>query len=158
MPFAPDDIDSVLGCARALRFLTEDQGPNRSTGIDAMNRMIGVPMGSPWCASFVAWCGDAALGSEWPVPKTASCYQLGEWARTEQRLLMPREARRGDLFLIWSPRLNRFAHVGFVTGASAGGRIETIEGNTNEGGSRDGWGVFSRIRTLGPNDRIVRWA
>jgi len=33
----------------------------------------------------------------------------------------------------------------------------TIEGNTNQGGSPEGIGVFRRRRTFGPDDRFVWW-
>lgn len=41
-----------------------------------------------------------------------------------------------------------FSHIGIVTGA-AGATIQTIEGNTNEAGSREGTAVLRKDRALG---------
>ena len=41
-------------------------------------------------------------------------------------------------------------HTGFVEGLLPGGRLQTIEGNTNDGASREGVGVFRlQRRTIG---------
>ena len=55
--------------------IREDKGKNRSLRIDGFNARVGVPMGSPYCASG-AWSAidDAcrALGLKNPVQPTAS--------------------------------------------------------------------------------------
>ena len=63
----------------------------------------------------------------------------------------------GDVFLLYYPALKRYAHTGFVLEVRDNGACVTIEGNTNDGGSRDGWGVFTRTRRFGIDDRFIRW-
>ena len=72
-------------------------------------------------------------------------------------LLPPSEARSGDIFLVWFPSLKRFGHTGLVLSRNPDGSLETREGNTSGAGSREGWMVADRTRTLGKFDRVVRW-
>lgn len=145
-------IQWVLAAARALLFVREEPiNSNAGQAVEAFLRTTGLPKGHPWCAAFVTHVGLAALGEKWPLPRTASCAQLGEFAK--KRAILREKPEVGDVFLLWYPSLNRFAHTGFVTGAAG----ETIEGNTSGGGLRDGWGVFERKRAWGPKDRFIRW-
>jgi hypothetical protein len=149
-------IDDVMADARRKLVVREvPRGSNRSPEIDAMNRYANAPLGSPWCCSFVVTC---LAGTDNELPVTASCQHLAD-AAIKKGLVVPQsEARRGDIFLLWYPSLGRYAHTGFVDSGNMNGVIDTIEGNTNDGGSRDGWGVFERDRTLKPKDLIVRWS
>lgn len=127
---------------------------NAGPFVERCLRITGLGKGHPWCAAVVAMWGLEAFGAKWALPKTASCYQLGEYARVKEAL-DPTPAV-GDVFLLHYPSLNRFAHTGIVVGVSAG-TIETIEGNTNDGGSREGWLVARKRRTPGERDRFIRW-
>jgi hypothetical protein len=52
---------------------------------------------------------------------------------------------RGLVFGIYFPDLKRIGHCGFVEGVR-GEWVQTIEGNTGPEGSREGIGVFRRLR------------
>lgn len=82
------------------------------------------------------------------------------WAKTDAGAgVLVDQPARGDLFLLWFPSLNRFAHVGFVTTVTPGG-YTTAEGNAappNAGSTREGFGVFVRPRPVGPGTRFIRW-
>ena len=54
----------------------------------------------------------------------------------------------GDLFTLYYRRLGRVGHVGIVGGMIGKNTIMTYEGNTNEGGSREGDGVFRKARPI----------
>jgi hypothetical protein len=131
------------------------------------------PPGQPWCAAFVHHVGYwshfdyAAERSSWPLPATASCYMLGAFAK--ERGVLREAPAAGDVFLLWNVRLARFAHTGVVArlreeGKTPGGDpwfdCDTIEGNTDAGGSREGDGVMRRVRRFYPKvgDRFIRWA
>lgn len=154
-------IELVL--AEARRYLDVREKPrdsNRSIEIDYWLEAVGVPLALPWCAAFVYNVGRQALGTtRWPLPRTASCVALRDWAARSSVPLMTTPAA-GDVFLLWEAGLTpaRFGHTGFVTGMNADGSIATIEGNTNPGGSRDGYGVFARTRHPAPADRFIHWA
>ncbi|HLG60187.1 MAG TPA: CHAP domain-containing protein [Vicinamibacterales bacterium] len=106
----------------------------------------------PWCAAFVYFCfGQAATGDGVanPVIKTAGV--LDHWTKAGNRGVRrvlgatakssPELVRPGFVFIMDFG--GGVGHTGFVEGV-AGGRLVTIEGNTNDGGSREGIGVFRR--------------
>ena len=52
----------------------------------------------------------------------------------------------GDIFGLYFNSLGRIAHVGTVLEDFGDGWVLTIEGNTNSAGSREGNGMFTRLR------------
>ena len=56
-----------------------------------------------------------------------------------------RQPIAGDVFGLYFTKYKRVAHVGFIDGADGDNYI-TVEGNTNGDGSRDGDGVYRKIR------------
>jgi hypothetical protein len=153
------EVDLVI--AEAKKYLQVREvplGSNRGTAIDYWIAECGLdPKGGfPWCAAFVGAIGRQALGrARWPCPATASVAQLYAWA--DKLHIVESTAAVGDLFVVWHPELKRFGHVGLVVANLPAGRIGSIEGNTSGGGSREGWGVFARERTLATEDRCIRW-
>ena len=146
--------------AEARRYLGVMEAPknsNRGRDIDYWIHEVGLePAGAyPWCAAFVSQVGRQAEGHRWPCPRTAGVAILAAWAATKANVLQTTPAV-GDLFLLWSPTLKRFAHVGIVTLVN-GGQYETIEGNTNVSGGREGFGVFARMRSTDGASRFIRW-
>ncbi|UOF79577.1 chap domain [Caudoviricetes sp.] len=104
--------------------------------------------------------GVTALGDAWPVKKTASVQQMCEWAEQARcRYVAAKSpAQVGDLFCLYYPKLKRWAHVGIITAVEANGKtVRTIEGNTSGSGSREGWLVAEKTRTLTEADRLIRW-
>lgn len=116
---------------------------NDGPWVEAIQRVTGNRRGDPWCASFVAFVLDIAYRGANPLPRTASCDMLLAHAR-KHNLLVDAPAA-GDVFLVMKTA-DDAVHTGFVTAAESL-VVKTLEGNTNAGGSRDGWGVFSRVRT-----------
>lgn len=149
----------IAEAKRYLGTVEEPKTSNRGLSIDYWIKEAGLdPKGAfPWCAAYVGQCGRQALGALWPCPRTASVMTLIAWAAAGAKNLMHPQPEPGDLFVLWSTSLNRFAHVGIVTKVNKDLSFETLEGNTNDGGSRDGFGVFARHRTLHPRDRFIRW-
>lgn len=152
--YAP--VDLVLACARCLDFVREEPlGSNGGQAVEAIQKATHNKRGDPWCASFVAKVGTAALGLEWPLKLTGSVKALAADAEKRGGLVVFPEP--GDVFVLWYPSLGRYAHTGFVVSVN-GTEAETIEGNTSGGGSREGWGVFHRTRKFGALDRFIRWS
>ena len=134
-------------------WVKETTGANDGPWIEAMQRVTGNKAGDPWCASFVAFCLGIAFKGKSPLPATASCDALLVFARKSGRLIPLTDVEPGDVFLVMAAGSDTDAiHTGFVTAVHpAETGVDTIEGNTNPGGSRDGWGVFQRSR---PVDRL----
>lgn len=123
----------------------EDGGPNRGPEVDVYLRAVGLDPARdsyPWCAAFVFWCYQRAAGNlkaPLTLPRTASVRKLLE-ASTGQRTQFP---QRGAIFV--QDHGSGRGHCGLVL--DVGGRtIVTVEGNTNDDGSREGIGVFLRTR------------
>lgn len=150
------DIERVLSEARKTIGVRERGGSNCGPEVESYLASVGLAPGSPWCAAWLHWVGRAALGTRWPLPRTGSCWELGGFAVGHSvRYVRPQV---GDVFLLYFPRLGRFGHTGFVTGvAGDGSAYDTIEGNSNDEGSREGVEVCARVRTIGPQDRFIRW-
>jgi hypothetical protein len=57
------------------------------------------------------------------------------------------------VFLQWHSDLGRYSHTGFVR-AVVGQTFTTIEGNSNDEGSREGYEVCSNVRPLTPKKYV----
>ena len=112
----------------------------------------------PWCMGFVQTVVDqasSALGKNYTslMRRTYSCDTVGNIG-VEKGILSrhtavrrdPSLIKHGDIFLI-QKRTWDWVHTGIVVGIS-GGMIETVEGNTNNAGSRNGFAVMKRIRNF----------
>lgn len=116
--------------------------------------------GSPWlwCMGFVQTMIDQAastLGKNFKqlMPLSFSCDTIGMhginngWlSRFTQVRNNPGLVQPGDIFLLQKTSFD-WVHTGIVISVSAD-TFETIEGNTNEGGSSNGIGVYRRIRNF----------
>lgn len=120
--------------------------------------------GSPWawCMGFVQTVLDQATSSMGKsfrdiMPQSYSCDVVGNHGLTMKKLHRNKELRSGhyqpqpgDIFLnvrtAWD-----WVHTGFVTGTD-GDWLLTIEGNTNDEGSREGFEVCRRMRNFMNHD------
>lgn len=129
-----------------------NRGPEVDQYLDSVSSSL---RGQPWCMAFVYWCyGQAATqaGSVNPMPKSASVLRSWEMARdmTGPRIATAREVA-GDPSLVVPGMIfyidtgGRTGHTGFVADV-VGSTLVTIEGNTNDDGSREGIGVFTRSK------------
>lgn len=149
-------IEKLLAqCAEDKGVIEQPRGSNRGARVQAMLRNTGLGGGYPWCAAAVTTWGIEALGSDWPVPRSADCDSILEWARREG-CLHQSGPQRGDLFLVMK-NAHDAIHIGVVSEVLSSEYVKSWEGNTNDGGSRDGYGVFHRSRSR-HNLWYVRWA
>lgn len=134
----------------------EPLGSNRGKLIDHWNTAVGVPVGSFWCASFVsAVVRDfEKLGIDFPLQQSASC---DVWLKqAKYNAITSIQPTTGALFLI-CPSPNDATHIGIV-GNNVDGVWHTIEGNSNMGGSRNGYAVVNRPNGIKRNNIIyVNW-
>jgi hypothetical protein len=119
-------------------FAADDYKPNKSD------------KGYAWCASFVCRIVQLAMQGHgltetatFKRPRTPSAFGLAEWSREQDYTVLtkdsPKEIKRGDIVIFtWS-------HCGIaITDSSEKGRFETVEGNTNAAGSREGTHVIHK--------------
>jgi lysozyme family protein/peptidoglycan hydrolase-like protein with peptidoglycan-binding domain len=141
--------------AEEVGVLEVPAGSNRGPRVEEYQNSVGsFCVGQAWCMCFMHWVFRTAaqqLGTTSPVPKTGGV--LDAWTQS-QKLRSPVKIVTADdaeddpslvepgmaFFLRTS---DRTGHTGLVV-ANFNGLLETIEGNTNNGGSREGIGVFRR--------------
>jgi hypothetical protein len=114
----------------------------------------------PWCAGFVTYivgAAAAAHGKATPITYTFSCDSLGMEAKHSGKFVrrVPSStAAAGSVFLVPHPsNANDWTHTGIITGGN-GTVFDTIEGNTNDSGSREGFEVCDRIRACAKVDVV----
>lgn len=153
-----DPIGALLNEAGRYEGIREEPpGSNRAVLIDAWLRECRVGLALPWCMAWAWSMGRQALGHAWPAPRTALVQDLYDWAHG--RGLVQPAAKAGDLLVLYYASLKRYAHVGIVTELTETG-VRTIEGNTTDPArpaTREGWGVFRRVRPLSDRTRFIRW-
>ncbi len=129
-------------------------GSNRGPQVDKYLESVGLnPAGHfAWCVAFMFFCFEQAagkLGRANPMIKTAGV--LDHWnqagikgiprIKVENAANNPQLVKPGHIFVIDTG--GGHGHSGLVERVE-GGLLITIEGNTNDDGSRDGIGVFRR--------------
>jgi peptidoglycan hydrolase-like protein with peptidoglycan-binding domain len=151
-PAAGDTRGRVLAIARSQIGVCEiPVGSNRGPQVDAYHRAAGLDPNSgdhPWCVSFVQWVFRQAFDNS-PLYPTAGVHALwkqrkiGSTAIVEPDRANARTVRPGMVFALDTG--GGKGHAGIVEDVDgARGTLLTLEGNTNNGGSREGYGVFRR--------------
>ncbi|MFB3812614.1 MAG: peptidoglycan-binding protein [Terriglobales bacterium] len=146
---------AVLAAKNEIGVTEVPPGSNRGPRVDRYLRAVGLNPTTghySWCAAFVYWCfkeAASALKVKNPVIRTAGV--LDHWIRAGtagvHRLSCaecsdtPGLVKPGMIFVISTGSGN--GHTGLVE-AVRGNYLTTIEGNTNDNGSREGIGVFRR--------------
>jgi hypothetical protein len=111
-----------------------------------------------WCNWFQSWGAVVADIPASVIPRTG--YTPASWNWFVDRNRDVKTPQAGDLFWVygWVPSegQSRVHHIGFVEKVLSGGRIQTIEGNTNTSGSSQGNGVYRLTRTVSSKLRFAR--
>ena len=163
--FKTDHVLTECFINQSLYYLgTEEKpkGSNWGKEVQQMLKSVGVNFPAPWCAAYVGIvCCNSCIS--YPYSGFVPNWSRDVWKakvifdKTKKgRSILQTELRRGDIATIYFPNLRRDAHIFIVLGVTEKGNIITIEGNTNPGGSRDGYGVFVRVRELWQVSKIIR--
>jgi hypothetical protein len=134
----------------------EKTGNNDGKEVEKYLAAVGLGKGYSWCAAFVSWCLNQ---KEVPNPKSA---WVPNWFPSSKLIYKRGEKNRlpkkADLFGIYFPEKKRIAHIGFVDDwQEEMGVVITVEGNTNEAGSREGDGVYRKRRLIRQIYAVSRW-
>jgi hypothetical protein len=134
---------------------------NGGEKIAEYQRATWLPVGPwAWCAAFVCWCVREAIGGDeytFPRPETAGAWDFEKWCRSVDnsvKLHKPHKGdiRRGDIVIF------TFSHIGIaVRDIDKDGIVQTVEGNTNAEGSRDGDGVYRKRRHATKIRSVIRF-
>ena len=108
-----------------------------------------------WCAAFVCWLVREAMKQTgiketagFKRPRTAGAWDFENWSLEQDATTQTRKPHRGDIqagdIVIFT-----FSHIGIATSApDKSGNITTIEGNTDNRGSREGGAVLAKLRHI----------
>jgi len=143
-----DLLREALSVAQSqVGIMERPPGSNRGVEVENYQKLVGIPPGSFWCAAFVYFCFNEAakkLGVPNPLFRTGGC--LDHWNNSTAKKIKASAARDnpslvkpGHIFII--DHGGGHGHTGIVKRVE-GGRLITIEGNSNPNGSSNGIGVF----------------
>lgn len=136
----------ILEIATSQIGVTESpKGSNAGKDVEKYLKSVGLGKGYSWCMAFVYWVVSEAYkqsGGINPLKKTAGV--MNQWNLSPGlRIQVPVAP---CVFIMDHGK--GLGHTGIVTKVLANGKIETIEGNTNDDGSREGYEVCRRVRTI----------
>lgn len=117
---------------------------NAGPDVEKYLKSVGLGKGFSWCMAFVYWCSQEAskqLAVANTLQKTGGV--LAMWnAKPQLRVKVPQP---GDIMILDYGK--GLGHTGIVE-KIVGTDVHTIEGNTNDDGSREGYEVCRRVRKL----------
>ncbi len=107
-----------------------------------------------WCAGFACFCLQQACDAPGalPIPPSFSCDSLAASAKAKGKFVSRDKAGPGSFFLVRNTPTD-WIHTGIVVSTSDE-TFKTIEGNTNDDGSREGYEVCARTRGYNKMDFI----
>ena len=145
--------------AKAQSHLGEREIGFTNTGpeVNQFLAYVNVAPGASWCMAFACFCVGRTLEGmglcleDSGLVKTGYCPTQADHAREEGALVTGADAagvvRPGDLMLEWEASLSGYHHTGVVTDAPGeDGAFQTVEGNSNESGAREGYEVCRQHR------------
>ena len=150
-------VEATLQTARGEVGVREIGSSNRGREVDEYQRADLLPgLGYAWCSSFQAWDMLTTLGRDlcdivWL--RSASCDQVLSWGRRLNIVSsVPVVGAKG---LVMASK-NDATHI-FKVEKLLQGAVQSIEGNTNDGGSSEGNGVYRRRRVLSGRYLYLHW-
>ena len=152
-------LEAVLEAARKeIGVMEVPPGSNWGPKVKGYLKSVGINFPAAWCAAFVYFCFEEVAKA---TGKANPCFKTGgvmlHWNKTTGKKILMADAvnnpglvKPGHIFMMSFG--GGKGHTGFVESVN-GGFITVIEGNTNDGGSREGVGVFRRTRKINSINR-----
>ena len=147
--------EKILAIAKSQVGLQElPKGSNWGEHVQKYLSSVNINFPASWCMAFVYWCYREAardLGVVNPLFRTGGV--LAQWNKTAtvKRRTTP---MRGDIFIMDFG--GGLGHTGIVAEV-IGDSIKTIEGNSNDEGSREGFEVCERTRKIKSCKGFIRY-
>ena len=124
-------------------------GSNWGKPVQDYLKSVGITFPASWCMAFVYWCFDKEAGN--PLIKTGGVLNHWNTADKKYRVTVP---QAGDIFIMDFGK--GLGHTGIVEKVD-GVYIHTIEGNSNDTGSREGIEVVRKIRAISKMKGFLRY-
>lgn len=119
------------------------RGSNWGEPVKTYLASVGIAFPASWCMAFVYWVfreAAKAVGTKTPLLKTGGVLKAWQKAPAAVKITDPQP---GDIFI--QDHGHGLGHTGIVERVE-GEYVHTIEGNTNDTGSREGYEVCRRVR------------
>ncbi len=137
----------------------ERTGHNDGREVEMYLRTCGLGPGYAWCAAFVKWCYmQCGIDTRGITAWAASCICWQHVIMRSGTATHPDDLpEAGDNITFWDYGHQRVAHTGLYDHRINDAFYESVEGNTNEGGSAEGDGVYRKRRSYRATYVISRW-
>jgi hypothetical protein len=119
------------------------RGSNWGEPVKSYLASVGIAFPASWCMAFMYWIFREAskeMNIKTPLLKTGGV--LKAWQKAPAGIKV-NDPQPGDIFI--QDHGHGLGHTGIVEGVD-GDSVHTIEGNTNDTGSREGYEVCRRLR------------
>lgn len=130
------------------------KGSNWGPDVEKYLRSVGINFPASWCMAFVYWCyQQAANAMSVKNPMLSTGGVLNQWNARKANFSVT-SPMPGDVFIMDFG--GGLGHTGIVVEVN-GDDIKTIEGNTNDTGSREGYEVCFRWRKASKMKGFLRF-
>lgn len=132
--------EAVAATYTAQIGVQETDGANDGPEIREYLKTTNISFSAPWCAAFVSYCYTIN-----DVDNPRSAWSPSYFQKSKLINLKYTQPLRADVFGVWYNNLGRIAHIGFIDHwPRDGDYFISVEGNTNNNGSREGTGVYKK--------------
>ncbi len=144
-------MSDVIEVAKSQIGVSEEpKGSNWGDQVKKYLAAVHIDFPAAWCAAFVVWCHDQAGITD--IPHTGGVLDLWNKSHADHAVTTPQP---GDVFILDYGKGK--GHTGLVESVS-GEILNTIEGNTNDEGSREGYEVARRSRPVSSVKGFLRFS
>lgn len=159
-PKPPKTLRQLLIDYAASLVGIREVGTNAGPFVTKILNEIGLAAGNAWCAALVSHTQRHVGIEDGPAHTRGRVKQWFDWAKQNGRLVDASEAKPGDL-VGWL-NANGTGHIGtlfqtyFHSPDRSKWKFKSIEGNTDGEGSREGDGVYFKVRKVTPKLFFIR--
>ena len=144
--------ETILSAITQLGVEEVPRGSNAGTDVEKYLKSVGLGKGYSWCMAFVYWnVVQATIKMKIPVPILKTGGVMAQWNSLKNRKFTIPQS--GDIFIL--DLGHGLGHTGLVEYV-LNDTIHTIEGNTNDEGSREGYEVCRRVRKTASCKGFIR--
>ena len=158
--------EEICRIAKAEIGVEEIDGTNTGERVNEYKAATNLPSKAswPWCSAFVCWVVREAMKAAkvketktFKRPTTAGAWDFERWSLAQDESTNTKkpagtDIQAGDIVVF------TFSHIGIaLTAPDKGGNVVTVEGNTDQAGSREGGGVFKKVRHVGKIRSRIRF-
>jgi hypothetical protein len=129
------------------------RGSNAGPAVEKYLKSVGLGKGYAWCMAFLYWCfKEASVQNATTNPLYRTGGVLKMWNEMKHKRVT--DPQPGDIGVMDFG--GGAGHAFIVEKVLGGGKLQTIEGNTNDEGSREGYEVARRTRNIKQTKGFIR--